>query len=104
MGSISVPPSGGTKTGMEGKVAVTDYTTGTARVSTITKGTNYGPGSWGVMAIIDRSCSIVKVSGAAGYNIIHNGTATYHRDTTSYSLVKGDIILAGNDCTFKFSW
>lgn len=89
---------------MEGKVAVTDYSTGTARVSTIQKGTNYGPGVWGTMAIIDRSCSIVKASGAAGYNIIHNGTATYQNNTQSHSLVKGDIILAGSDCTFRFSW
>lgn len=89
---------------MEGKVAVTDYSAGTARVSTIQKGTNYGPGAWGAMAIIDRSCSIVKVSGAAGYNIIHNGRATYQNNTQSHSLIKGDIILAGGECTFRFSW
>lgn len=86
----------------EGKVLVTDGTTGTATVSDIATGITYSGSIFGCVLVSNGTYTVSRASGTGGFTIWHtDGTTTYANSPTQ--ITKGEIVVFTNYASIQLS-
>jgi len=71
--------------------------------SILTAGVNYNATVYGMVAFVDKSYTVSRYNGNAGFAILYSDGTYVSNNATATAVSKGDIVFVGGNCGLIFN-